>query len=172
MAAPQAFSLAQTLVPPSTRGPAVALAQMTAEDACMLGAGLARLEPWSRLGFDGERLGRLLAVTDDGALRFKILVGSQRAGAVVVRFPWLNGPYLNFLGVLPEYQRRGVGAAVLSGLEDGARLAGVGNVWLCVSIFNTAAQAFYERHGYRAVAQLDDLIQQGQSEILMRRRVR
>jgi ribosomal protein S18 acetylase RimI-like enzyme len=44
-------------------------------------------------------------------------------------------------------------------------------MWLRVSSFNVGARAFHERHGYRVAAQLDDLINDGKNEMLMRKKV-
>jgi len=41
-----------------------------------------------------------------------------------------------------------------------------------VSSFNTRAQAFYARHGYRQVGQFDDYVIEGASELLLYKRAR
>jgi ribosomal protein S18 acetylase RimI-like enzyme len=47
----------------------------------------------------------------------------------------------------------------------------VGNLWLCVSAFNSRAIAFYERQGFQPVADLPDLVTPGFAELLMRKRL-
>ena len=160
-----------TLIEAAAGAPEFALAPMTADEAGMLGRDLAAIDPWARFGFDAARFTSFLATAEDGAVRFKILAGGDCAGAVVVRLPWLGGPYLNILGVLPAFQRRGIGAAALAWLEAEARWAGARNIWLCVSAFNAGARAFYERHGYQPAAQLADLVMEGEDEVLMRKRL-
>lgn len=160
-----------TLIPAAAGRPGITLAPMTAEDAGIIGRRLAAIDPWARLGFDAARFADFLAAAEDGAFRFKVLSGTDRAGAVVVRFPWLSGPYLNILGVVPDFQRRGIGAATLAWLEGEARQAAARNVWLCVSAFNADARVFYERHGYGCAAALEDLVKDGEDEILMRKRM-
>lgn len=61
-----------------------------------------------------------------------------------------RSPYLRLLVVKNGITGSGVGAALLSALED--RLA-VGHSWLflLVTDSNTAAQRFYRRHGYAQV---------------------
>lgn len=56
--------------------------------------------------------------------------------------------HLSLLAVNPGGRRQGVGSAVLQWLEQVARIAGVTHVQLEARQDNTAALAFYRRHGY------------------------
>jgi ribosomal protein S18 acetylase RimI-like enzyme len=47
---------------------------------------------------------------------------------------------------------RGVGTALLEGLEDDARAHGAERVWLVTTNDNVDALRFYQRRGYRLVA--------------------
>jgi diamine N-acetyltransferase len=60
---------------------------------------------------------------------------------------------------------------MLGWFEARARAGGQRNVWLCVSGFNDAAQAFYRAHGWETAAALPGLIQDGVDEVLMRKRL-
>lgn len=135
-----------------------------------LAAAIAAIDPWSRLGISAAQLSAGLAAEDPHLCRRVITVGGASAGVVVVRHPWLFGPYLNLLAVLPTYQRHGIGAAVLGWMEQEVR-GQARNLWLCASAFNSGALAFYERHGFSRVGDLPDLIAPGLSEVLMRKRL-
>jgi ribosomal protein S18 acetylase RimI-like enzyme len=136
----------------------------------MLGAALAAINPWRTLEFNSSKLGAFLATSGDGTARYAVSCEGELAGAAVVRWPWLSGPYLNILGILPAFQRRGLGTAVMSWFEaEGCGHAS--NLWLCASDFNTRAISFYEAHGYARAACLDDLLRDGTAEILMRKRL-
>ena len=50
--------------------------------------------------------------------------------------------------VVPGWQRRGIGSALLSAAEDALRDAGADAVVLETMADNEAARAFYRRHGY------------------------
>ena len=152
-------------------GPETALKTSTQTDAGILGPAICAMDPWARLGMPAERMTAGLASSDENRRCFSIWHGGDRAGVVVVRFPWLSGPYLNLLAVLPPFQKQGVGRMALSWMEKEARAAGVRNCFLCVSGFNTAAQGFYRRNGYSEAALLNDLIVDGEDEILMRKRL-
>ena len=43
------------------------------------------------------------------------------AGVVAIRSPWLRGPYLELLCVLPDFQRQRIGADVLQWMEQEVR---------------------------------------------------
>jgi ribosomal-protein-alanine N-acetyltransferase len=57
--------------------------------------------------------------------------------------------HLNLLAVQPGFQRQGVGRRLLEWLEASARTAGIFTVHLEVRANNAAAQAFYEKLGFR-----------------------
>src|SRR4029078_5233315 len=91
-------------------------------------------------------------------LSVELLVDDELAGAIGVRRSWLRGPYLQFLGILPVFQRRGIGRVALDWFEGEARAAQAQNLWVAASDFNTRALAFYERSGFRRVAKLADFV--------------
>jgi len=143
---------------------------MTLPAARDLSAVLAVIDPWARLSFSAARLEALLAAPGEGGRAFEIRSGGRSAGAVVIRYPWLLGPYLNFLGLVPDHQRRGIGELVLGWMEREVR-GRDRNLWLCVTSFNTAALRFYERQGFRQAAVLDGLVIDSADEVLMRKRL-
>jgi len=62
----------------------------------------------------------------------------------------LVGAYVGRMYVAPEHQGKGLGGRILEALEARARAGGVGTVDLAAS---TPARRFYERRGYRLVAE-------------------
>jgi GNAT superfamily N-acetyltransferase len=141
------------------------------DEALHIGGLLACRDPWARLGIDADTIARQFVPGSPAAYPFAIRSGGCVVGGVLVRHPWLLGPYLNLVGIHPSARRKGIGAAVLGWLEGEAQRAGTRNIWLCVSAFNADAQHFYRRHGYREVATLDDLVVPGEDEVLMRKRL-
>ncbi len=57
------------------------------------------------------------------------------------------------------------------GSSEQARAAGDRNLWVCASDFNAAGIMFYERHGFSRVADLDGLVRDGRTEVLLRKRL-
>jgi len=53
--------------------------------------------------------------------------------------------------VKPEYQRRGLGKAILEALEIRARELGIRVLHLETTVIQQQAQRFYEQHGYQPV---------------------
>lgn len=152
----------------SRDGAKVELAPMTGEAACLIGAGLAAIDPWHRVAISADRLVGFLATVEAAAPRYVIAVDGATAGTMVVRHPWLHGPYLNLLGLLPGYEGRGIGSLALHWFEVEAR-GQSRNLWLCVSRYNHGARRLYERHGFVLAATLDDLAFDGYDELLMRK---
>lgn len=153
-------------------GTSLALVPLCATRADALARELVTFGPWrpEHYAVDPERFARGLIVSGDGAVRYAILRGDATAGVIVIRSPWLAGPYLQLLAVLPEHQGQGIGHRVLAWMEAEAR-GPFGNLWLCVSAFNVRAAAFYRCHGFASVATLDALIKPEIDEILMRKRL-
>jgi ribosomal protein S18 acetylase RimI-like enzyme len=80
----------------------------------------------------------------------------------------LRGAYIELFAVLPAAQGRGVGRAILEFVESSYR-GRAANLWLLVSAFNSGARGFYEKHGFRPIGVIEDLVVVGQDEILMRK---
>jgi putative acetyltransferase len=98
--------------------------------------------------FLAERLGRgesvVYAVVEGGrALGFTQLYPSF--SSVSMRSIWI----LNDLFVAEEARRRGVGARLLRAARDHALKTGAARLALSTAVTNTAAQALYERDGWR-----------------------
>ncbi len=91
-------------------------------------------------------------------------------------FAWIDGrgafssaPYLRLIAVDSKLRGGGVGAALLAEYE--ARTAGIRWGWtLMVSDFNTAAQCFYEKHGYVRAGAIPEFAHKGITEIIMAKR--
>jgi ribosomal protein S18 acetylase RimI-like enzyme len=150
---------------------AVVLKALSDESAVALGTALARMPPWSVIGLPAERLISTLQRKLPSVYRFEIVSNGTLAGIVTVQSPFLHGPYLQLLAILPAYQGRNIGLRVLTWMEAQARAEEARQLWLCVTDFNTRARAFYERSGFSAAALLQKLASDGSDEILMRKRL-
>ena len=81
-----------------------------------------------------------------------------RAGGEVTGLAWLvftrafnQAAYLRLLLVAPGRQRAGLGTALLHAAETAARV-GANHLYMHVTADNADARRFYERHGYRHLA--------------------
>jgi GNAT superfamily N-acetyltransferase len=137
--------------------------------AARLAQAIVTMPPWSEMDYPAEAMARFLAASGDGASRYLIEVDGLEAGAVSVRHPWLKGPYLELLALLPPFQRRGIGAGILSWFEQAGLALGARNLWVCASSFNDGALRFYQRHDFRPAATLPGLVADGYDEILLRK---
>jgi len=100
---------------------------------------------------------------------------AARAGAVL-GFVWLvargafnRSVYIQLIGVRPEARTGGVGRALMEFAES---RAGSRDIFLLVSDFNTDAQKFYARLGYKQVGKLDDYVVEGIAELIFWKRVK
>jgi len=136
-----------------------------------LGGALAAMPPWSVIGWPAELLTAGFLRQAPSVRRFELLAGGELAGIVTIQHPFLHGPYLQLLAVLPEFQGRNLGLAILRWMEHQARAEEARQLWLCVSTFNVRARAFYERFGFEAVTVLEKLASEASDELFMRKRL-
>jgi diamine N-acetyltransferase len=151
--------------------PTIILQSMNGAVARILGDAFADIDPWARYPFPASALEAYLATVEPGAPRYTIRVGGALAGAVGVREVWLRGPYMQFLGILPSFQRLGIGKLILEWVEAAAQQRDDRNLWVAASDFNADAIRFYERFGFSRVASLEDLVRDGKTELLLRKRL-
>jgi diamine N-acetyltransferase len=136
--------------------------------AKIVGAALAVMDPWQTLGTSASTLIGMLLEPDQHLRREAIRMDGILVGVVAVRNPWLYGPYLALLAILPGWQGTGIGSVVLRRIEDVTK---PNNIWVCVSSFNQAAKRFYERNAFELVGTLPGLLRPDFTELLMRRRI-
>lgn len=151
------------------------LTDMTSALAQDCASAFSAMPPWSTYGVSNEALAAFFSANEPNAPRFAICLEKApdtAMGVIGLRFNWLKGPYIQFLGLKPPYQNAGLGQALLDHVERYARAENANSVWVMVSEFNSRGRAFYERSGFRIAARFDDLIADGHAEIMMRKRLR
>lgn len=138
------------------------------EDIPALARWVAATPLWQRYGVTeenfGERLSRGLAE------RATIYVAAEEE--IVAGFIWLvargafnRSGYVQLIGVRADARARGIGRALMAFAER--ELAQhTRDVFLLVSEFNTEAQRFYARLGYRQIGALKDYVVPGVSELI------
>ena len=150
-------------------GEALALEPLPADIAPLLAREFAAIDPWAAYPYPPSGLEAYFSAKEPNAPRFLLTAGGLPAGAIGMRLNWLRGPHVQFFGILPAFQRSGIGAILLAWIE--AQAQGERNLWLTVSDFNLEARAFYERHGFALVAPLPGLVRDDRTELLMRKRL-
>lgn len=149
---------------------AFAITAGTDDDREWAAALMASSDPWLTLG-RGIEACRAACQRRDCELSVARDAHGRGGFALVNPRGVAGSPYLAAIAVEPAWRSRGVGAALLAHIErEAARTSR--HFFLCVSSFNTRAQAFYLRHGYRRVGEFDDYIIDGASEVLLSKRVR
>ena len=101
-------------------------------------------------------------------VRLKAVVGGRLAGVVMGEaVPFSEYAWIVTLGVLPNYQRRGLGARLLAEAE--ARLKSPA-LKLTVRQSNRPAMALYEKLGYAPVGRHERYYAGGETGIVMEKR--
>lgn len=87
--------------------------------------------------------------------RSSIIESGTIAGYIVAR-ETAGELHINNVAVRPEYRRRGIGAALLGRILHEARRRKANAAFLEVRSANHAAQALYEKSGFKAIARRAD----------------
>lgn len=146
----------------------VGLAPFGATDVEALAARVVALDPWASLGVAPATMAARMRDASPGARRFVVERDGAAVGYVAVRWPFLRGPYLETIAILPEAQRRGIATRVVAWMS--AEVAGRdANLWLCVTASNAPARAAYQALGFTEVGPIADLVAPGATEIFLRR---
>ena len=147
------------------------LTSLRSGDAERLGAAFAAIDPWASYPYSPDELTSYFAAIEPAAPRYAVRSGDTLIGALGVRMNWLRGPYIQFLGFFPDGQGQQSGSRVLQWFESAARDNSQRNLWVAASDTNAGAIRFYRRHGFEPVADLDGLVADGRTEILLRKRL-
>lgn len=143
----------------------------TSSDAKILSEKLAKIEPWKTLKSTPQEFEEGFQSHSSSTNTYAVIVEGEPVGIISVRYPWLLGPYLGFLGIIPQAQGKGLGKVLMNWLEETAKEHSARNIFICVSDYNADAQAFYQSCGYVKVADLDGLIVDEYAEFLLRKRL-
>lgn len=141
------------------------------DDAAMvLATTLAASDPWLSLNISAKMLARYFVHENIGLHRYMVQVDDEIAGVLCVRYPWLRGPYIEFLGLTVKFRGLGLGRLILQWAEAEARRES-GNLWVATSSFNHKALKFYQQLGFYQIGIIEGLIVPEHDEILLRKRL-
>ncbi len=129
---------------------------------------------WQRYGVtEAAAAHRLRAGMEQGATIAVAEVDGTPAGFIwhVARGAFDRSGYIKLIGVNPETRGKGVGRALMDHAEAEC-LPGSSDLFLLVSDFNEAAQAFYRRLGYEQVGAIAGYVAPGITELIFRKRLR
>jgi ribosomal protein S18 acetylase RimI-like enzyme len=127
-------------------------------------------QPWTKLGV---KFGQCLKTCNDPEyLIFIADSNSLPCGAIVMQPRGVAGsPYVKSIVVSENFKGKGVGTALM-GYTENYFINNSKHMFLCVSSFNKVAQDFYKHLGYERVGEFKDYIIEGESEILMHKKLK
>jgi GNAT superfamily N-acetyltransferase len=137
---------------------------LAAGEAESLAAQLVEIDPFLRLGYQAAQLLNYFTRPDPALDRMAIESEGTLSGILCRRRPWLRGPLIETLALLPAATRQWQGSAV----QRRCKAEAGANLWATVAAFHQPARRFYQRAGFVEVAGLDGLIRPDQNEILLR----
>lgn len=131
---------------------------------------MSRSEPWIKLRVTIDQC--MKACHDPDHRIYIARLEKKPAGFIILHPMGLAGsPYIKSICVAESLRGSGTGAAMIEFAEKLFR-PDSRHIFLCVSSFNRRAQEFYKRLGYNNVGEFKNYIIEGESEILMHKRLR
>ena len=126
-------------------------------------------DPWRRLGVTLEKCREMCGDPD-----YRVFVArarGEKCGVMVLQRRGVAGaPYIKSIAVSEARRSRGIGRLMVQ-FAEGLFRPESKHLFLCVSSFNRRARAFYERLGYQQVGEFENYIIDGESEVLMHKRL-
>ena len=149
------------IIRPMVSGDVPALARLMAGDPLWQRYGVTEETAARRLR-EGFAAGATIAVAE---------IEGEPAGFVwyVERGAFNRSGYIMLIGVQGDARGAGVGRALMEHAEE-ALFAQATDIFLLVSDFNAAAQAFYGRLGYEQIGTIPGYVVPGVSELIFRKR--
>lgn len=148
------------------------LRPMMLSDVPAVAAIIAGSTLWQRYGVTVESAARRLQRgLEAGATITVVEVRGRVAGFVwyVAEGAFQRSGYIMLFAVDPGQRAQGLGRVLLAHAEEFLFAAST-SIVLLVSDFNTEAQRFYQRHGYRQVGVLPDYVKAGVNELIYYKR--
>jgi ribosomal protein S18 acetylase RimI-like enzyme len=131
---------------------------------------IATSEPWITLKTTVEQ--SIKICRDPEYMIYVAHYAGQPCGAIILHPRGLaSSPYIKTVVVAEAFRSRGVGARLIQFAEDHFR-ENAKHLFLCVSSFNKRARTFYEALGYVPVGEFKDYVIEGESELLLYKRLR
>ena len=124
----------------------------------------AAFDPYRRLGYRAETLALYLTRADPSLDRYAIETDGGLIGVLALRRPWLRGPLIEMMALLPGAQGKGCGRRILDRCKSEAGK----NLWATVSAFHDPARRFYAKAGFEELCALPGIVRDGEDEILLR----
>jgi [ribosomal protein S18]-alanine N-acetyltransferase len=125
-------------------------------------------EPWLTLGRTYEKC--LATIRNPLAETYVVKSNDVVIGFAVIQLKGALVGYIQTLFVDAHYRGQNIGNQLITFLEN--RIHEVSpNVFMCVSDFNTDARRLYEKLGYAVIGEIKNYIEEGRSEILLRKTI-
>ena len=110
------------------------------------------------------------ASRDESAQVFVAEVNGKAVGFLMLEWPgtwWNRVAEIGWIAVLPEYQRKGFGTALMKRMEQYAEEKGIRKIYVEPSVENKIAIHFYIENGYKPEAIRKDWYKDGEDSAIL-----
>ena len=129
---------------------------------------MADSEPWISLNRSFEDGMVLMQQAPDEIQAFIAMEAATPLGFVVIKLKGAFVGYIQVIAVSPEARGKGIGTLLLDHAEANIFQKSP-NAFICVSSFNHRARKLYESRGYQLLGTLENYLENGFSEHLLRK---
>jgi [ribosomal protein S18]-alanine N-acetyltransferase len=129
---------------------------------------MAESEPWISLKRSFEDGMILMQQPADEIQAFIAMEATTPMGFVLIKLKGAFVGYIQVIAVSPQARGKGIGSLLLDHVEA-IIFQKSPNAFICVSSFNHRARKLYESRGYQLLGTLDNYLENGFSEHLLRK---
>ena len=129
---------------------------------------MAESEPWISLNRSFEDGMVLMQQPADEIQAFIAMETAMPLGFVVIKLKGAFVGYIQVIAVSPQARGKGIGSFLLDHVEK-IIFQKSPNAFICVSSFNHRARKLYESRGYQLLGTLENYLENGFSEHLLRK---
>ena len=129
---------------------------------------MAESEPWISLNRSFEDGMVLMQQPADEIQAFIAMETAMPLGFVVIKLKGAFVGYIQVIAVSPQARGKGIGTILLDHVEN-IIFQKSPNAFICVSSFNHRARKLYESRGYQLLGTLENYLENGFSEHLLRK---
>jgi len=140
----------------------------TREESLSCAEIMAGSEPWITLGMDRDHV--VNTFNDPLNEVYAAYIKDEIVGTMIVQTKGAFSGYLKSIAVKPGWRGKKLGEKMMAFIEKEI-FSTSANMFLCVSSFNSEAQQFYQKLGYKKIGVLENYLVDGHDEILMRKTI-
>ncbi len=122
--------------------------------------------PWTAFGLKKEGAKKFLYDRLGKELVYVAILNGEVVGFITIKRDIMYANYIRRIVVREDMRSKGIGAQLLTFVEEMTLSSGLPNVFLLTTTTNDKAIKFYEKNGYQKIGRVPNFIEEGMDEYI------